>query len=221
MNNMTAEYLYHSGSDLDVANAARVSMAKESEELDDDDVRIINYLAKHNHWTPFAHNSITIRASAPVPIRTQCFKHKFGFVENEESRRYISFEPTYFLPDKFRASAANVKQGSGGVHQYSEAIRRSYVAQCETAVALYNTFIKEGICPEQARFVLPQGVIVNWVWTGSLAAYARFYNLRTDPHAQKEIQELARMIGKIVKPLFPISWMELVKSETPRGATGE
>jgi thymidylate synthase (FAD) len=144
-----------------------------------------------------------------VPIRTQCFKHKYGFVENEESRRYISTTPELFIPYVFRSKADSVKQGSGGKHYNSFGWLFDYEVTCRQAISLYERMIEDGICPEQARFVLPQGVEVNWVWTGSLAAYARFYNQRTDPHAQLEVQQLACEVGAIVEPLFPLSWKAL------------
>jgi thymidylate synthase (FAD) len=209
---MNVKYLYHSGDDLAVANAARVSMAKESMELDEDDEKLIKYLAKHNHWTPFAHNSITIRVRAPLPIRTQCFKHKHGFVENEESRRYISSRPTFYIPDFFReapSASEGIKQGSSGVHPDSYDVRREYIDLCCKNIATYEKWIDNGVCPEQARFILPQSTQVNWVWTGSLAAYARVYGLRSDSHAQKEIQWLADRISEVIEPLFPFSWKAL------------
>lgn len=216
---MKAEYVGHMGDDLSVVNAARVSFDKVTNwedgvrgRLIGDDTRLIRYLAKHSHWTPFAHTAITLRMSAPVPIRTQCFKHKQGFVENEVSRRYVSTTPELFVPEFFREKPeGSVKQGSGGRHHESELFKRNYVRLCDDAISLYEYMIDEGVCPEQARLVLPQGVEVEWIWTGNLASYARFYKLRTDPHAQAEVQELARMVGEIIKPLFPVSWEALTK----------
>lgn len=164
------------------------------------------------HWTPFAHTSISLRMSAPVPIRTQCFKHKQGFVENEESRRYISSTPLPFLPDEFRsAPTGGAKQGSSGVHPDSNGWKTVYLVRCTQMINLYEEMIADGVCPEQARFVLPQGCEVQWIWTGNLYAFANFYLKRTDPHAQKEIQDLARMVGDIIEPLFPVSWRALVQ----------
>lgn len=164
------------------------------------------------HWTPFAHTSISLRMQAPVPIRTQCFKHKQGLVENEESRRYISSTPKLFVPDEFRSAPTNgAKQGSGGVHPQSEMWKIPYMAQCREAIGLYESMVRSNVCPEQARFVLPQGCEVQWIWTGNLYAFANFYNKRTDAHAQKEIQDLARMVGDIIQPLFPVSWKALTE----------
>lgn len=163
------------------------------------------------HWVPFGHPHITLRMNAPVPIRVQCFKHKVGFVESEESRRYISTTPTLYVPEEFRASAANVKQGSAGKHIQSDLWKEVYVETCGNAILNYNNMIIHGVCPEQARFILPQGCEVNWVWTGSLYAFANFYNQRSDSHAQKEIQELADQVNEIIAPLFPVSWSALTQ----------
>jgi len=163
------------------------------------------------HWNPFAHTAITLRMGAPVPIRTQCSKHKQGLVENEESRRYISSRPELYVPDHFRRKAANAKQGSGGVHPDSDLWLNVYRMQCEVAIAVYERMIANEVCPEQARFILPQGVEVNWIWTGNLFAFANFFNKRTDSHAQKEIQELAHEAGRIIEPLFPVSWAALTR----------
>ena len=193
------------------------------------------------HWVPFGHPQITLRMQAPIPIRVQCFKHKVGLVESEESRRYISSTPEFFVPNFFRAKAANVKQGSQEVpmqpfnalryvpvfednawQQPSSPENRTgfkrtadpveiYKAHCETSIQLYLDFIAAGACPEQARFILPQGCEVNWVWTGSLFAFANVFNQRSDSHAQKEIQDLAFQIDKIISPLFPIAWSALTQ----------
>lgn len=218
---MKAEYVNHMGDDLEVVNAAKVSFDRmddqwvDEEEAERLEVKshpgLIRYLAKHDHWTPFAHTAIKLRMQAPIPIRTQCFKHKQGLVENEESRRYISSTPTLFVPKEFRsAPTGGAKQGSSGVHPDSAYWQRTYTVMCDKMVHLYEEMVAEGVCPEQARFVLPQGCEVQWIWTGNLYAFANFYNKRTDAHAQKEIQDLARMVGDIIKPLFPVSWRALV-----------
>ena len=228
------ELMDHMGSDLTVCNAARVSFNKESEwgldfdaierlkscPYNKDDVRmlkekdekLIRYLAKHQHWTPFAHPQITLRVKAPVSIRTQFFKHKQGFVENEISRRYVSYEPEFYSPTWRGKPTDGAKQGSEDfiteetrTNLYDAIYRESY----ETALHVYNTLIEKGIAPEQARFVLPQGMYTEWYWTGSLAAYARFYKQRKDDHAQWEIREYANAVGEIIKPYFPVSWKYL------------
>lgn len=165
------------------------------------------------HWVPFGHPTISIRMQAPVPIARQLFKHKIGFVESEESRRYISSTPELYIPETFREAAANVKQGSAGEHKHSGYYKTEYMTVCNRAIDLYEAMIRDGICPEQARFVLPQGCEVNWVWTGSLYAYANMYNQRADSHAQKETQNLAAEIDQIIAPLYPVSWAALTSGE--------
>lgn len=224
MSQIKVEYLDHMGSDLSVVNAARVSFAKESEwewvdnddsdqptsypKLSDKDTRLINFLARERHELPFAHTAISLRVSAPVPNRTQCFKSKVGFVENEESRRYISTVPELFVPE-FRESVKDKKQGSGGLHSNGEKWLDIYQKQSHRCIDVYLDMISAGICPEQARYILPQGVMVNWIWTGSLLAYARFYGLRSKPDTQKETQDISKLVGEVMAGLYPVSWNAL------------
>jgi len=211
---MNTEYIDHMGNDASVVRAARVSFAADATEFNaENDTGLINYLANHNHWTPFAHTSVTLRMNAPVPIRTQCFKHKVGFSENEESRRYISSMPSFYTPEQFRkAPEGSVKQGSGeDMHPIANRYWRSSFKTVYTmCMDAYDTAISGGMCPEQARFILPQGMEVSWYWTGSIAAYARFCKQRLDPHAQKEIQELSQEVSNIMAQLFPVSWEALM-----------
>ena len=207
------------GNDLSVVNAARVSFNKRSSWKDgqfgsmtDSDKKLITFLAKNDHWTPFAHCQITLHIKAPISIRTQFFKHKVGFVENEVSRRYVDDPPTLFTPT-FSGRPDNVKQGAG-LPLDAETTRQAdyiYNVAAETAIDAYNSLLRLGVAPEQARFVLPQGVYTEWYWTGSLAAYARFYKQRSDPTAQAEIREYAEGINKIMQPLFPVSWTALTQ----------
>lgn len=209
------EYIDHMGNDSSVVRAARVSFAADGGgEWSEGDARLINYLAKHNHWTPFAHTSITLRMKAPVPIRTQCFKHKVGFSENEESRRYISSTPEYYVP-VWRKSVSNKKQGSGEVFLPVDQILLNslYRDSISNSIHNYEKALELGVCEEQARLLLPQGCVVNWYWTGSLAAFARFAKQRLDSHAQVEIQELAKKVSDIIQPLYPVSWEALTSSE--------
>lgn len=218
---MRVELLDHMGTDLDVANAARVSLAKTRMEfLRDGDPRVppgessdeslLRFLARHDHWTPFAHTAIKFRVGAPVPIRTQCFKHKIGMVENEESRRYIKTTPELYVPDVFRkAPEGSVKQGSAGPHPMNARLRTAYKNLCMAAIREYEDWVANDVAPEQARFLLPQGVMVNWIWTGNLVGFANFYRKRSDPHAQKEVQEIAERVGLLIEPLFPHSWKAL------------
>lgn len=212
---MKVEYIDHMGSDTSVVNAARVSFNKQaSNYTDTKNKKLIQYLAQHKHEIPFAHTAITLRITAPISIRTQCFKHKIGFVENEISRRYISTPPELFIPEFRTKPANNIKQGSGDIHPKHEYFNKKYIKSCKDAIAVYQVMIDDGIAPEQARFVLPQGVMTTWIWTGSLLAFARFYNLRSDAHAQKEIQELAKQVEDTINPLFPISWQALTTKDT-------
>ena len=173
---------------------------------------LATYLRKiPEHWVPFGHPHISIRMQAPIPIARQAFKHKIGFVESEESRRYISSTPAVYHPPFFREAAGSVKQGSAGKHPDHQKWTTAYHNHVMQAVQLYESMIADNVCPEQARFVLPQGAEVNWVWTGSLYSYANFFNQRSDPHAQKEIQELAHLVGNIIAPLYPVSWPALTE----------
>ena len=232
LDNGHVQHVSHMGSDLTVVNAARVSFASESQfEIDhggmpcisEKDIKLIRYLAKHNHWTPFAHPQITLRIKAPISIRTQCFKHKQGFVENEISRRYVDFPPEFYHPKWRHRPDGNAKQGSdgwlecrdvggetsGGVSL--EPLYKAYEHLMQKALNVYEELLSLNVAPEQARFVLPQAMYTEWFWTGSLAAYARFYKQRIDKNAQWEVQQYAEAVGKIVEPLFPISWNELTK----------
>lgn len=209
------------GGDVDVCRAARVSFNKETDcvidsagknNLSDKDIKLIAYLAKHNHWTPFAHPQITLRIKAPISIRTQFFKSKVGFVENEISRRYVTYEPEIYFPKWRGKPTQGAKQGSEGFLADSYIIDSDYTKAVDNALSVYNNLIKDGVAPEQARFVLPQGTYTEWWWTGSLAAYARVYKQRIDTHAQWEIQEYAKAIHEIIQPLFPHSWKALTAS---------
>lgn len=211
----TVEYIDHMGDDLSVERAARVSFAGDGTVRPIEKTeRLLNYLARHNHWTPFGHTSVTLRIQAPIPIRTQCFKHKVGFVENEESRRYVSYTPSVFQPE-WRKSTENKKQGSGEEFDAADSVMLNglYLNAVTQAVETYEVLLTLGVCEEQARFVLPQGVMVNWYWTGSLAAWARVYHQRSDTHAQKEIQHIAEQIDHIIAPLYPLAWKALTGKE--------
>lgn len=209
---MKVEYIDHMGSDLSVVNAARCSFAKQHDKFDDtNDTKLINYLARHGHWTPFAHAFVTMRFKAPIAVHAQCGKHQIGFAMNTVSRRYVSDTPELFLPEFRTKPEGSIKQGSGALHPDNLIIQYDYFQMCTSAIELYEQMILDGVAPEQARFVLPQGVYTEWVWSGSLQAWARFYNQRSDTHAQQEIQELANMANDITKNLFPVSWVALTK----------
>ena len=218
---MQVEYVDHLGSDINVVNAARCSFAKEVTEFDlEKDSKLINYLAKHNHWSPLAHTAITIRVKAPIFMARQFVKHQIGLVWNEESRRYIDDTPEFYIPDIWRGRPVNAKQGSselvvnGWTDENDCYVESKQAAEHITTQCLmwYEEMLGAGIAPEQARMVLPQNTMTNWMWTGSLVAFARVCKLRLDSHAQKEAQELAQMINDIVAPLYPVSWKALMEN---------
>lgn len=204
----SVEYVDHMGSDLSVVNAARVSFHKVAEEFTERDEKLINYLARHNHWTPFGHASISLRIKAPIFVARQLVKHQVGLVWNEVSRRYVDEEPEFYFPDIWRARAEDKKQGSSDT---AVEINKAFDPRNVAVVALmsYNSMLASGVAPEQARMVLPQNTMTEWIWTGSLAAFARVCKLRLDPHTQLETQEVAQMINNIIEPLFPVSWKAL------------
>ena len=207
MTQMKVEHIDHMGNDDSVVNAARVSFAKQADQYtEDQNARLIKYLARHNHWTPFAHAFVTLRFKAPIAIHAQCVKHQVGFAMNTVSRRYVSDKPELFIPEFRLAPEGSVKQGSGEVHPDNAHWQVNYEDLMNKAVDLYLMMIDGDVAPEQARFVLPQGVMTEWVWSGSLQAWARFYTQRIDPHAQQEIQYLAREVDKIVGALYPVAW---------------
>lgn len=218
---MKVEYVDHMGSDINVVNAARVSFAKEIKEIDQEkDKKLINYLAKHNHWSPLAHTSVSIRVKAPIFMARQFVKHQIGLVWNEESRRYIDDTPEFYLPQVWRGRPTTAKQGSS-----SEVIETGLFQSCGgempvsemaklfvgDALTLYEDMLSSGVAPEQARMFLPQNTMTNWIWTGSLVAFARVCKLRLDSHAQVEAQELAQLIHDVVQPLYPLSWEALME----------
>lgn len=210
----SVEYVDHMGSDLSVVNAARVSFGKVSTEFGDKDASLISYLAKHNHWSPFAHTSISFRIKAPIFVARQLVKHQIGLVWNEVSRRYVDDEPEFYFPEVWRGKPENAKQGSSGV--VDDAQPYFHISQYTTSVTrqarvLYNELLLAGVAPEQARMVLPQNTMTEWIWTGSLMAFARVCKLRLDPHAQQETQEVAAFIAGYCENLFPHSWKALME----------
>jgi len=222
------------GTDLNVCNAARVSFHKESEwevssnakfpgdeqvhVLADKDKKLINYLAKHNHWSPFAHVFLSFRIKAPIFVARQLAKHQVGLSWNEVSRRYVDEEPEFYFPDVWRGKPVNAKQGSTGTVDkiwwipndswYSVGLGVEEITQY--TLRRYLRMIEEGVAPEQARMVLPQNTQTEWIWSGSLMAFARVVKLRTDLHAQLETQEVAHKIAALVPDIMKHSWEALV-----------
>lgn len=225
---MKCELIDSMGSDLTVCNAARVSMDKASEYdwhdekgnfkengvISEKDKKLIKYLSKHNHFTPFTHCTIQLRETVPIFVARQRFKHVVGFTYNEISRRYVDDTPEFYTPDVWRKRADNVKQGSSdeGIELQS-ATKFEYEQLLKWCVDTYQEMLADGVAPEQARMVLPQSMMTSYYVTGSLYAFARAYLLRIDAHAQKEIRDLAVEWDKIIRPLFPVSWSALVDGE--------
>jgi len=201
---MKVDLIDHMGSDLTVVNAARVSFAKESEEMSDKDEKLIKYLAKHKHWSPFAHCFVQFRIKAPVFVARQLVKHQVGLVWNEVSRRYVDDEPEFYIPDEWRGRPTHSKQGSNNeILTYDIKSVMQYVKQS------YDNLLKAGIAPEMARIILPQNMMTEWYWSGSLMAFARVCDQRLHEHAQLETSVIANWIDDYCYDLFPYSWEAL------------
>jgi len=192
------------GTDLSVVNAARVSFAKESDEFSDKDAKLIHYLAKHNHWSPFGHASLQFRIKAPIFVARQLVKHQVGLVWNEVSRRYVDDEPEFYIPSEWRLKADDKKQGSS-----DETIEYNLGSTLEFIKTTYQNMLKANIAPEMARMILPQNLYTEWYWSGSLMAFARVCNLRCKPDTQWETQQIANLIDIESKQHFPTSWRAL------------
>lgn len=207
---ISVEYIDHMGSDVNIVNAARVSFAKEVKEFNlDTDGRLLNYLAKHNHWSPFAHTCISVRCKVPLFIARQLVKHQVGGNWNEESRRYIDIEPEFWLPEQVHHRPTNAKQGSGEVHADSAkmvAYMREHSTLCLRA---YNELIRADVAPEEARIVLPLNTMTNYIWTGSLLFFRRVIEQREDAHAQLAAQEFAAKLKEVVKPIYKHGYIAL------------
>lgn len=237
---MKVTYRRHMGDDLTIVDAARVSFDKESEwetgfkmsdedggvhygepcrlmysKLSDKDTKLIDYLAKHNHWSPFAHTSVQLRVKAPIFVARQLVKHQVGGVWNEVSRRYVDSEPEFWFPEVWRGRPVNAKQGSSGVVT-SELFIDDELAPADVAalaLRMYQHMLDSGVAPEQARMILPQNMQTEWIWTGSLMFWCRVCRERLAPGAQAETREVAEQIAEIVAPLFPVSWAALMDSK--------
>jgi thymidylate synthase (FAD) len=201
---MNAQLIDSMGTDLSVVNAARVSFAKESDEFSDKDAKLINYLAKHNHWSPFGHASMQFRIKAPIFVARQLVKHQVGLVWNEVSRRYVDDEPEFYIPSEWRLKADDKKQGSS-----DETIEYNLGSTLEFVKTTYQNMLRANIAPEMARMILPQNLYTEWYWSGTLMAFARVCNLRCKPDTQMETQLIANEIDFKSRELFPISWKAL------------
>ena len=235
------EYIDHMGTDLSTVNSARVSFDKESSfttEITKDtigegmswcnttkvlnpfDNKLIGYLANHNHSTPFRHNAVTIRCTAPIFLARQLGKHQAGLSWNEISRRYVDTPPEFFVPDEWRGRpAGSIKQGSVGIvktlnpntwggHPSTPDI--DYAHFLQMAENIYSNFLDNGVAPEMARMVLPQSMMTSWYWTGNLLSFAHVYKERIATGAQLEANQFAEELDKVIRPLFPVSWQAIV-----------
>ena len=241
--NIEVTYINHCGDDLSVVNAARVSFHKESEwetveghdlseedgwqqcyyeggvrdgegygiRLSKQDTKLINYLAKHKHFSPFNHAFLSFRVKAPIFVARQLVKHKF-LPWNEVSRRYVDDEPEFFFPAGWRARAENVKQGSTDTYVDLGKFPNPQTV-VDNALYAYEQLLQAGVAPEQARMVLPQNTMTEWIWSGTLGAYCDMLRLRLDPHTQYESRLVAELIYDKVKQLFPVSVGALLERE--------
>lgn len=217
------------GSDLTVVNSARVSYAKESMELSERDIRLIQFLAREGHTSPFRHVMLQFEVYAPLMVARQWWKYVIGSSHmegtgdsleawNESSRRYITEDPAFYIPSQgeWRSKPENSKQGSGDIVSWEIGQRHTdeLMNYIELGVAKYEAALEDGICAEQARLFLPSyGMYVRWYWTASLQSVAHFLNQRLEHDAQKEIQSYAKLILELSRPIFPHSLQELLKQD--------
>jgi len=210
-------YIDHMGTDLTVANAARVSFGKTSKMEDnmwgppylkDKDAKLIRYLAAHKHISPFGHCFASFHVKAPIFVARQLVKHKF-LRWNEISRRYVDDEPEFYVPDVWRGRSADKKQGSDKDLEvwWDEGL------QFSRPLSVYKRMLEEGVAPEMARMVLPQSTMTEWYWSGSLDAFADMCNLRCKPDTQAETRVVAQQIDRKMIEIFPVSWDALTEDD--------
>ena len=204
------DYIDHMGNDLRVINAARVSFDKWKDEFNTSDSRLLRYLAEHHHDSPFFHPQVCLRVETPIFVARQLFRHEVGASKNEVSRRYVDDTPVFEFPTEWRErpDGGRSKQGSGGLlpTPLQEAINSRIGQFTEHVIELYDWLLDTGVAPEQARTVLPMALLTKWIWTGSLAFFARVCKDRLAPDAQAETREVAVQIDAIMRELFVESW---------------
>lgn len=234
VSDIQVDLIGHYGSDLSVVNAARVSFHKESEwdlverEITEKDIsqniypdypieriltpklklsdeKLINYLAKHKHFSPFNHAFLSFRVKAPLFVARQLVKHKF-LPWNEVSRRYVDEEPEFYFPEYWRKKADNVKQGSSEEPANDQAQINYHIGNAVSQCVIdYREALAQGVCAEQARMILPQNMMTEWVWSGTLGAWCDMLVLRLDPHTQYESRIVAEKARDLIAPIFPVS----------------
>ena len=202
---MNIQLIDKMGGDLSVVNAARVSFAKKKDVIDKGDEKLIKYLADHDHWSPFGHTTLQFLIKAPVFVARQLVKHQVGLVWNEVSRRYVDNDPEFYMPFIWRGKPVNKKQGSS-----SKEIEFDISEVLDKCKGTYNYMLEEGIAPEMARMILPQNMMTEWYWTGSLMAFARVCNLRNKEDSQEETRMITQQMARHLLDHFPISAKELL-----------
>lgn len=205
-------YVDHMGDDMRVANAARVSFAKQVEEFTDKDEKLIKFLARHKHMSPFGHCFLSVHVKAPVFVARQLVKHKF-LRWNEVSRRYVTFEPEFYEPDYWRKASSDKKQGSLQ-EEIKLPISYEYEDHCFELMEFYKNLLLSGVCPEQARMVLPQSMMTEWYWSGSLDAFTDMCKLRLPEDTQYESRLVAQQVYQILSDKFPVSTKALLDDYT-------
>ena len=207
-----ATLLAHMGDDLMVVNAARVSHAKRTDTLRERDKGLLRYLGRNGHWTPFAHPQLQFHVSCPLYVAAQLKRHQVGLTLNEVSRRYVSDEPRFEVPDVWRKATDDPhnKQGSGEPVEYQASIAAIVRGNLDAALNVYQVLLDAGVAPEQARVALPVATITEFYWTGSLYAFSRVCRERLAPDAQPETAEVARQINEAAQRHFPHAWAALM-----------
>lgn len=199
------------GNDLMVVNSARVSFNKESNELTNGDIKLIHFLSKNGHNSPFFHPQIQLRIKMPLFIAREWFRHTVGFSRNEVSRRYVDYEPNVWCPEIIRERDVKLKQGSKDTEvENNQEMRELMTKVIDLSIKTYNELIQNNVAPEVARIILPQSTYTEFIETGSLYAYARLCKLRLDKTAQLEIRQYAQYISDELSKLFPHSWNALL-----------
>lgn len=213
---MKVELIDSAGGDISVVNSARVSFNKEVSGMTGRDEKLIKYLAEHQHMTPFRHNFVQLRCEVPLFLARQLMKHQAGLTWNEESRRYIDYLPDFYEPTEWRKRPdKSIKQGSSDEELTGEEqvnVKDYYEGVVDYCKAIYEQMLEDNIAPEMARMVLPQSMMVNFIWTGNLLAFSHVYNLRSGEGAQVEAREFAELLSNAIKPEFPISWKALTNN---------
>jgi thymidylate synthase (FAD) len=209
---MKVDLVDYMGSDLTVVNTARVSFNKTSIDLDERDEKLIKYLAEHGHWSPFAHCFLQFRIKAPLFVARQLVKHQVGLSWNEVSRRYVDDDPEFHNPTVWRGRPTNSKQGSDGEIEDQNTAKLILEQTHLLAFKNYKALLKQGVAPEMARVILPQTMMTEWFWSGSLHAFARVCRQRLDPHSQEETQVIAADINSFCEDKFPESWRALMSA---------